>query len=1026
MSQLVVLGAGKPAVGNEVTALTKTSGSVRLIDWLLHSFVKLKPKVTFVAGFQQEHIKEKYPEFKYVVNEEWKTTGASASCLMAPLNKELPCFVSYGDVLFRDYVVDKLSAVKTDVTVLVDSAWRTRFAGRTVKDLQRCEKVVLNDSEVVRLGSDIPIDIADAEFVGFVRFSERVVNYLLENSLDIPSYVKEQHLSALIEFLRLKGFEIQAFDVKGDWAELNEPADLAHFILGTKAQTLHRLRSVVERSRIEDQVSFTVAEWLEGSVRVVKEIQETFLGNQLVVRSSALSEDGFASANAGAYTSVLKVDCADPVAVNEAVKQVIASYPDNNPANQVLVQPMVNGVVASGVAFTRTLAHGAPYYVINYDDTTRSTESITSGASSDHKTLLVHRNSAHRIDAMPDTIKNLIPAITEIESLLDLDSLDVEFAISEGGVVHILQVRPIAVSHNMGEQADERIEALLDHCVARYHALQKATPFVVGRSAYFGVMPDWNPAEIIGTKPGRMSMSLYRYLIMDSTWATQRAEYGYRDVRPQQLLVAFAGHPYVDIRASFNSFVPATVDDALAARLVDFYLQWLADHQELHDKVEFDVVPTCYGLDFERWQARLIEYGGFSAVDVHQLKDGLKSITRNAFNRTASDLASIAVLEERFDSITESDLPPLEKALVLLEDCKRYGTLAFSHLARSAFVAVTLLKSAVNKEIISQRCVDSFLGSIRTVTHQFTDSASDTAEGRMSWDAFVARYGHLRPGTYDITSSCYRDDPEHFLAPIVERAKLQSAESSRHGASDGSDDGLWQSGRADFVRALMEEGLVDSPAIVERFMREAIEGREYAKFVFTRNLSAALDCLVAYGEPLGLSREELSHIAIDDLMHRRAGTGLSAADETKIFKRMAAEGQAEHKLTSTIELPPLITKETDFRVFLYPNNQANFVGSGKVTAECVDLQHNPDGEQLDLFGKIALIPQADPGYDWLFGQNIAGLITMYGGANSHMAIRSAEFGLPAAIGIGETKYTSLSKAQVLDLDAGNRRIQVIR
>ena len=37
---------------------------------------------------------------------------------------------------------------------------------------------------------------------------------------------------------------------------------------------------------------------------------------------------------------------------------------------------------------------------------------------------------------------------------------------------------------------------------------------------------------------------------MDETWAIQRSEYGYRDVRPAPLLVEFAGHPYVDVRAS--------------------------------------------------------------------------------------------------------------------------------------------------------------------------------------------------------------------------------------------------------------------------------------------------------------------------------------------------------------------------------------------------------------------------------------------------------------------------------------------
>ena len=72
-----------------------------------------------------------------------------------------------------------------------------------------------------------------------------------------------------------------------------------------------------------------------------------------------------------------------------------------------------------------------------------------------------------------------------------------------------------------------------------------------------------------------------------------------------------------------------------------------------------------------------------------------------------------------------------------------------------------------------------------------------------------------------------------------------------------------------------------------------------------------------------------------------------------------------------------------------------------------------------------MIPQADPGYDWLFGRNIAGLITMYGGANSHMAIRAAEFGLPAAIGIGETHYRSLAASTELELNTGLRVIRVI-
>jgi phosphoenolpyruvate-protein kinase (PTS system EI component) len=76
-------------------------------------------------------------------------------------------------------------------------------------------------------------------------------------------------------------------------------------------------------------------------------------------------------------------------------------------------------------------------------------------------------------------------------------------------------------------------------------------------------------------------------------------------------------------------------------------------------------------------------------------------------------------------------------------------------------------------------------------------------------------------------------------------------------------------------------------------------------------------------------------------------------------------------------------------------------------------------EEVLLEGKIVLIEGADPGFDWIFSQNIAGLITKYGGANSHMAIRCAEFGIPAAIGCGEQRFDLLEKSNQLRLDCAS-------
>ena len=79
----------------------------------------------------------------------------------------------------------------------------------------------------------------------------------------------------------------------------------------------------------------------------------------------------------------------------------------------------------------------------------------------------------------------------------------------------------------------------------------------------------------------------------------------------------------------------------------------------------------------------------------------------------------------------------------------------------------------------------------------------------------------------------------------------------------------------------------------------------------------------------------------------------------------------------------------------------------------------------ELAGKIVVIPRADPGYDWLISCKIKGLITMFGGANSHMAIRCAELGITAAIGIGPKRYEAISDVERITIDPGNSLIRVL-
>jgi phosphohistidine swiveling domain-containing protein len=207
------------------------------------------------------------------------------------------------------------------------------------------------------------------------------------------------------------------------------------------------------------------------------------------------------------------------------------------------------------------------------------------------------------------------------------------------------------------------------------------------------------------------------------------------------------------------------------------------------------------------------------------------------------------------------------------------------------------------------------------------------------------------------------------------------------------------------------------PVALFTFMKSAIEQREMGKFKFTRNLSDALSMLGTLGESVGISREQMSFADIAVIKEIHVGGGRIK----EILERSIAVGQMRYEEGQRIVLPSLITKSSDPWSFRVLDDEPNFITKKRVISDVSML-----GAPNDLRGKIVCIPSADPGFDWLFATGIAGLITEWGGVNSHMAIRSSELGLPSVIGAGSRNFLRWSKAECLDIDCGARLVTIIR
>lgn len=823
----------------------------------------------------------------------------------------------------------------------------------------------------------------------------KIINYLIDNK------DKFKDIADFTLYIKDKG----TFDAEAQKGN--------KVIISSKADTLKALQPLLKKSKIEPLYSFTISDWKNQKEQVLEEIQKQFSPEAIVVRSSAVKEDTLEHSMAGCFESVLDVNSGDAKDVEMAITKVLLSYKEKDAEtsfNQMLVQQQTTDIVMSGVVFTRTLGKNSSYYVINYDNTTGSTDSVTAGR--ENKSIVISRFAKD----VPEKMRHLMKAVQEIEGIIPGMPLDIEFALRKDQSIVIFQVRPLA-ANRYKEKHDEEVKEKIAELKKKFRALAQPQPHLCGKTTYFGDMPDWNPAEIIGDNPNYLDYSLYDYLITRNAWHEARTSQGYYNVQPAKLVELFGNKPYVNVRNTFNSFTPAAISAQLREKLTSFYLEKIQKNPHLQDKVEFEVLYTCYDLAFDQRSSELLE-AGFTAEEIAELKKALLDLTNNLIANSAetieTDLQTVFSMEEIRKSLSqiasESDPQKLiSYSKTLLDECRKKGTVQFSRLARLGFIGKIILKSLVQHGTITQQFYDAKYQSINTVATAISKDFKKLMKGVISKKDFIQEYYHLRPGTYDITSPRY-DAAAHLLASTSLLLDEETKEISY----------LNDEITRRITAVLQQEGLrCDGPQFLA-FVEKATQARELSKFEFTKNLSDALELLAKAGEAMGFTRKEIAMLDVNDIFQiNSSSTHVQKVSEE--WKKLIKIQEQEKAINDKLVLPSLIFSEQDFEIVQHYQAKPNFITQKRIESSIVNITELQDVVP-NLEGCIVILENGDPGYDWIFTRKPAGLITKYGGVASHMSIRCAEFGIPAAIGCGELIFNQVKNAQQVILDCKAQKI----
>lgn len=769
----------------------------------------------------------------------------------------------------------------------------------------------------------------------------------------------------------------------------------------SKADVIKILLKKKLKFKIPKTYSFTTKEWYKNQELLKKEIKKKFANKTIIARSSAMDEDGDLESAAGKYLSIQNLNVNKIAHLTNSINKVINSYKikkKENLNNQIIIQEQIKNVSMSGVLFTFDLDTGAPYYSINYDDKSGKTNTVTSGLNSfSNRRIYVLRSGLGHLRS--ERFKSLLQATVDLEKKLNNNLLDIEFAVDKKLNPYIFQVRNITSKRNWKKESKNLLSKNLLSSKKKIQKILKKQSDILGNNAVLGQMPDWNPVEMIGLHPSPLSFSLYKSLITDKTWSEARHLMGYHFPRNKSLMHSIAGKPYIDTRLSFNSFLPKNIKKSIAKKVVNFWLFKLKNNPELYDKIEFDIAITCFSFDKENKYKNNFPIN-LTKKEFSYFFNLYKSLTAQAIskkNRASISNMMKIVKELNFLNSKNKDKDINYKSIQnLLNICRKKGIFPFAICARHAFIAKTIMNSLVSKNIINKKEIEKFLKSVKTVATELLTDMNNVFLGKFTRQKFMLRYGHLRPNTYDITSKRY-DEYKNFK--FTKQKKISSKKFKFSKIIHKKINNLLEKNK---IRSFNSKDLID-------YFEQSIISREYSKFVFTKTVSNILQKIILIGKKHKITRDDLAYIHLNDLKKNKR-------DILKCIKK----NKDQYNLDRTIKLPEVIYDLSAVDVIPYQVNRPNFISNKKIISNFVSLKKQI--KNFNLKNNIALIENADPGYDWIFSRGVSGLITKYGGINSHMSIRCAELNIPAAIGCGEKQFNELKKGKKILLDCKAQKI----
>ena len=189
--------------------------------------------ITVVRGFQKDAID--LPQLSYADNDNFSKTSELVSFEKALLEVDpvQDLFVSFGDVLFKPYLLQLMDDFQDEVVIVVDTQWQDSVNKERAADYVHCSEPHSRDSyshEIFLKDSkeDMDPNMIHGEWMGVVKFSNKMVPALKQamQKLKVSSDFDVAKFHDLFSFLVSEGHNIRIVYTTGHWLDIDTVEDL--------------------------------------------------------------------------------------------------------------------------------------------------------------------------------------------------------------------------------------------------------------------------------------------------------------------------------------------------------------------------------------------------------------------------------------------------------------------------------------------------------------------------------------------------------------------------------------------------------------------------------------------------------------------------------------------------------------------------------------------------------------------------------------------------------------------------------